>query len=165
MAELRSQLEVLKALGLSSGLPPSSRRTGIAASPAASPSRSSTLTRTAGAAPVAPSPKQITGSPGAPAASGARQTAPLSPSTIGAQQQQQHLQKAVVVETLRRQLAKSEAALRGAQERLALVEARAAVAQETAGSGARSGGVLAWMGVLILSLRGLQRDTGATIGH
>lgn len=40
-----------------------------------------------------------------------------------------------VVETLRKKLAKSEVALRAAQERLVLVEARAAIARQTAGKG------------------------------
>ncbi|GLI68386.1 hypothetical protein VaNZ11_012718, partial [Volvox africanus] len=43
--------------------------------------------------------------------------------------------QAAVVERLRKQLAKSEAALRASQERLSLMEARAAVAQKTAGKG------------------------------
>ncbi|GIL54010.1 hypothetical protein Vafri_9567 [Volvox africanus] len=43
--------------------------------------------------------------------------------------------QAAVVERLRKQLAKSEAALRVSQERLSLMEARAAVAQKTAGKG------------------------------
>lgn len=42
---------------------------------------------------------------------------------------------AAVIETLRRQLARSDAALRGAKERLSMVEARAAVAHESAGKG------------------------------
>ncbi|GIM10048.1 hypothetical protein Vretimale_13828 [Volvox reticuliferus] len=43
--------------------------------------------------------------------------------------------QAAVVERLRKQLAKSEAALRASQERVFLMEARAAVAQKTAGKG------------------------------
>ncbi len=122
VAELSSQVQVLKARAAAFG---PGRPAGAAGGPRA---------RAAGAGPASPNV-----SPGRPGEAARRAAGvPASPGRRGVQQKAGGAgagAEAEVVEALRQQLAKSEAALRGAQERLAVMEAKAAVAQEAAGKG------------------------------
>lgn len=122
VAELSSQVQVLKARAAAAG---TGRPGGAVGGPRARPTC---------AGPASPNV-----SPGRPGEAARRAAGvPASPGRRGAQQKAGGAgagAEAEVVEVLRQQLAKSEAALRGAQERLAVVEAKAAVAQEAAGKG------------------------------
>ncbi|KAG2447331.1 hypothetical protein HYH02_007660 [Chlamydomonas schloesseri] len=138
VADLGSQLQVLKARLAVSGA-------GTAASGQAS-SGPGRLVRSPGASPgpayrsrgtaafLSPS-RERAAAGGAGTGSGKAQSAERERGAAAGAFGGCSSEESAVIETLRRQLAKSEAALRGARERLSMMEARAAVAQESAGQG------------------------------